>query len=137
MRVDMRLLSLFAVLLTVPAHAAPPSPTGTWRNGSNSVHVRVAGCPGARRTLCGTVIWASAKAKADVAARGGTLVGEQLFRDFARDEDGVWHGQVYVPDLGRTFTGTLDLDGPNRLVGEGCLLGSLGCRQQVWTRLKK
>lgn len=132
-----RLAAVSLALIAFPALAAPPSPTGTWRNGSNSVHVRVAPCPRAKRTLCGTVIWANAKAKADVAARGGTLVGEQLFRDFAREDDGLWHGQVYVPDLGRTFTGTLELDGPNRLVGEGCLLGSFGCRQQVWTRLKK
>ncbi|SOB86722.1 Uncharacterized conserved protein, DUF2147 family [Sphingomonas guangdongensis] len=128
---------LIATGAAAPAPAAAPSPNGTWRNAANSVHVRVAPCPRARATLCGTVIWANAKAKADVAARGGALVGEQLFRDFVREDDGLWYGQVYVPDLARTFSGTLDLDGPDRLVGEGCLLGSFGCRQQVWTRLKK
>jgi uncharacterized protein (DUF2147 family) len=135
--IAMRSLALLAALTATPAVAAAPSPNGTWRNKSNSVHVRVAPCPRTKATLCGTVTWASAKAKADVAARGGKLVGQQLFSGFRRSPDGAWRGQVLVPDLGRSFSGTLDLDGRDRLIGEGCLFGSIGCRQQVWTRIRK
>jgi len=128
---------LAAALITFPAAAAPPAPKwqGVWRNAANSVHIRTAAC--GRGAMCGTVVWASPKAKADVAARGGRLVGAQLFRDFRQSPDGVWEGQVYVPDLDRSFAGTVALQGGDTLVGEGCLFGRIGCRQQVWTRVKK
>ena len=132
----MRTLPLIAALLiALPAAAAPSAPkwAGVWRNTANSLHLRTAPC--GRGAMCGTVIWANAKAKADVAARGGTLIGTQLFRDFRDTGDGVWEGEVYVPDIGRTFSGTITQDGPNTLVGEGCLFGSFGCKQQVWTRV--
>ncbi len=127
--------TLAAALIAAPAASAPPPPKwqGVWKNAANSVHIRTAPC--GRGAMCGTVVWANAKAKADVAARGGRLVGAQLFRDFRQVEAGVWEGQVYVPDLDRSFSGTITLEGANRLVGEGCLLGRLGCKQQVWTRV--
>jgi uncharacterized protein (DUF2147 family) len=127
------LLPFLAVALATPAAAAPPKWQGVWRNASNSVHLRTAPCG---RAMCGTVIWASEKAKADVAARGRKLVGAQLFRDFRAGPGGVWEGQVFVPDIGISFSGTIRLDGPNRLTGEGCLLGNLGCQAQTWTRVK-
>lgn len=126
-------------LATAAAPAAPPAPgwTGVWRNASNSVHLRAAPCGRARDAgMCGTVIWASPKAKADVAARGRTLIGAQLFRDFQQTDENAWEGEVYVPDIDRTFAGTIMLEGRNRLVGEGCLFGGFGCKQQVWTRVK-
>ncbi|URW74604.1 DUF2147 domain-containing protein [Sphingomonas donggukensis] len=127
-------------LATAAAPAAPPAPgwAGVWRNASNSVHLRAAPCGRGRDAgMCGTVIWASPKAKADVAARGRTLVGAQLFRDFQPTGDGAWEGEVYVPDIDRSFSGTITLEGRNRLVGEGCLFGGFGCKQQVWTRVVK
>ena len=116
------------------AMAAPPSPIGVWRNGGDSVRIRIARCGAA---LCGTVVRASAKARAD-AARGGTakLVGTRLLRDFRARGAGRWEGEVFVPDIGVTFSGTLALDGPDRLVGRGCLLGRLGCREQAWQRVR-
>ncbi len=130
-----RLLTLIALSLAMPAGAAPPAPkwAGVWRNAANSVHLRTAPC--GRGAMCGTVIWANAKARADVAARGNTLVGAQLFRDFRDAGDGVWEGEVYIPDVDRTFSGTITPQGSNMLIGEGCLFGSFGCRQQVWTRV--
>lgn len=141
MILQMTLAMLAALALALPAPAAPPPPsnwTGVWRNAANSVHIRAAAC-GKRRDagMCGTVIWASPKAKADVAARGRTLIGSQLFRDFQPSDDGVWEGRVYVPDIDKTFSGTIALDGPNRLIGEGCLFGGLGCKEQVWTRVRR
>lgn len=129
---------LFPLLaaLALPVAASAQSATqfaGIWRNGGDSVRIRVAPCgPG----LCGTVVAASDKAKADAAA-GGTdrLVGTQLFRDFRRGADGQWAGTVLVPDLGTEVAGTLALQGQNTLVATGCLFGVVGCRSQRWTRV--
>jgi uncharacterized protein (DUF2147 family) len=130
------LLSASAILLlATAATAAPPAPrwAGTWRNASNSVHIRTASCG---KAMCGTVVWASAKAKADVAKRGRTLIGAQLFKDFRRGNDGVWRGEVYVPDIGKSFTGTIALTDANTLTGSGCLFRSIGCKTQVWKRVR-
>ena len=119
---------------TFPARAADQS-FGTWRNPKNSVHIRAEPC-GAR--MFGKVVWASDKAKAD-AAKGSKqpLVGSILFRDFVQEKPEIWRGKVYVPDIGQTFSGTISVLDPDHMEGRGCLLGNIGCKSQVWTRIRK
>ena len=119
-------------LLAAPADAAS-QPTGLWRNAKNSVHVKVAPCGG---NLCGTVIWASDKAKAK-ARKAGTprLVGAQLLKDFREVKPGVWKGKVFVPDVGRTFTGTLTATGNGRMAATGCAVAGLFCKSQSWVKM--
>ena len=90
-------------------------------------------CGGDR--MCGTVIWASDKAKAD-ARRGGTnqLIGANLFRDFRRVGPGAYKGRVFVPDINRTFAGQMRVDGDS-MIGKGCVLAGILCKQQVWKRI--
>ena len=104
------------------------------RNPQNSVHVRIHPCG---TTRCGTVVWANAKAKAD-SARGGTpnLVGTELFREFREVSPKVWKGKVFVPDVNRVFSGTGTVKDKDTIVARGCLIGSIGCKSQVWTRVK-
>ncbi|MDF2604259.1 DUF2147 domain-containing protein [Sphingomonas sp.] len=106
---------------------------GIWRNDSDSVRIRVAPCGG---QLCGTVVQASTKAKADAAA-GGTLqlVGTQLFSGFRRGDDGLWYGRVYVPDIGQEFDGTIDQVDRDTIVGKGCLFANFACKSQTWRRV--
>ena len=129
------LLAMAAGLLfPVPVAGQGLSGDVVLRNPKDSVHVRVYPC-GQKR--CGTVVWANAKAKAD-SARGGTpnLVGTELFRDFDEVSPSVWKGKVFVPDLNRVFSGTATIKDANTLVARGCLMGNLGCKSQIWTRLK-
>lgn len=121
-----------ATLCAVPASAADKS-FGIWKNPSGSVHVRAQPC-GER--MCGVVVWANEKATAD-AKRGGTdqLVGAELFRDFVLEKPGRWRGKVFVPDIGKTFSGTVTVIDDHTLKGEGCLLGRIACKSQTWTRL--
>ncbi len=126
-----------AAMMVLPAAASGGGvmlpAASEWRNPKNTVHIRMQPCGSDR--ICGTVTWASDKAKAD-AARGGTdrLVGANLFRDFRRTAPGEYHGRVFVPDLNRTFAGQVRLEG-NAMIGKGCLIGGLFCKQQVWTRI--
>lgn len=137
-RIQRFCIQAFAIgaAVVVPVHmaaVAQDSSSNVWRNPSNSVHIRSEHC-GDR--ICGVVVWASEKAKAD--ARKGSqkpLVGSQLFRDFVEERPGVWRGQVFVPDIGRTFTGTIRVVDANRLEAKGCLLGNMGCRSQQWVRV--
>jgi uncharacterized protein (DUF2147 family) len=127
--------ALMASSAGVPAGAADgDASVGVWRNASNSVHIESHHC-GA--SMCGRVVWATPKAMAD-AKRGGTpnLLEIELFSDFRKRADGTWHGKVFVPDMNKTFSGTVLLVDHNTLKGTGCLFGGIMCRTQILTRIR-
>ena len=117
------------------AQAAQKNQTanGVWQNPSGSVRMRIAPCGS---QICGKVISANAKAKAD-AARGGNpdFIGVNLLRDFNRTGPASWSGQVFVPDINRTVSGTLVKGSPRSITVRGCAVGRVGCRDQVWTKV--
>lgn len=127
------LASIAGMLLTAAQAAPQPQQETIWRNPQDSVHVRIHPC---RDGMCGTVVWANEKAKAD-SARGGTqnLVGTELFRDFHVTGTNVWKGKVFVPDLNHVFTGTGTLVDADTLVARGCIANNFGCKSQTWTRV--
>jgi len=124
-----------ASTITGMADAAAPQvqAAGIWRNPKNTVHVRMQPCGS---TVCGTVVWAAPKAQA-AARKGGTqkLVGTQLFREFRQVRPGTWSGKVFVPDMGRTFSGTMSATSATSITGKGCLIGNFLCKTQTWTRI--
>lgn len=122
-----------ALLLTSsPTPAQEAGQDNVWRNPQNSVHVRIDPCGNNR---CGVVVWANDKARAD-SARGGThnLVGTQLFRDFRQVKPNVWKGKAFVPDLNKSFSGTLTIKNEDTAVAHGCVL--IVCKSQTWTRVR-
>lgn len=128
----MKACLLLAALLASPALAASPI-EGNWTNPHHSVTVRIAPC-GSR--LCGRVVSASSRAKADAAA-GGTprLVGAELMSGLEQTGAGSWHGDIFVPDANRRAEADLRLVDPRTLEIQGCALGGLLCKSQVWTRV--
>ncbi len=109
-----------------------PLDQGVWRNPRNSVHIELRPC---NDQICGYVVWATDKAKAD-ARRAGTrdLIGKQLLRDFRKASGKVYRGTVFAPDLNATLTGTAERIDARNLRARGCLAGVL-CKTQVWTRV--
>lgn len=126
---------LASALLAATASTAetPPANYGIWTNPQRSVQIRIQPCG---KALCGVVIWANAKAQAD-ARKGGTdkLLGADLFTGFVPAGDMTWRGKVFVPDMGKTFSGTVKRLNPTTLRAEGCLLGRVVCKSQEWTRV--
>lgn len=134
-RTRLAALALVAAIIILPSAAfAQVGEDLVLRNPQNSVHVRIHPCG---KTRCGTVVWANEKAKAD-SARGGTpnLVGTELFREFREVSPKVWKGKVFVPDINRVFTGTGTIKDKDTIVARGCLLGKIGCKSEVWKRVK-
>lgn len=132
-------IALSTVMSSAPALADSAPATGgdligVWRNPKNSVHVEVRPCG---KSVCGYVVWASEKARRD-AREGGTpeLVGQQLFRDFSQEKGGVWRGRVFIPDIGRTFSGSAERLDARSLKAKGCLFASVLCKSQTWTRVE-
>jgi Delta7-sterol 5-desaturase len=88
--------------------------------------VRLAPCANAN-LLCGRLIWVW-----DTEDAGGGAVGTLILQDFAF-RNGVWReGSVTSPEDGRTYRGTIALDG-DQLRLRGC--AGPFCQTQVWRRL--
>ncbi len=118
--------------LAVPT-AALASVEGRWTNPKRSVVIEVARCGPA---WCGTVVAASAKAKAN-ARKGGTanLVGTRILSGARPVRPGVYKGRAFVPRRNIHSSATMRQTGPNSMVVEGCALAGLLCREQRWTRV--
>ena len=106
---------------------------GTWANMNNTMHIRASRCG---NDMCGEVIWASEEAKANVAKRGRTLIGAQLFRDFRQTAPNQWSGKVFIPDLGRAVSGKVMLTDRDSITAVGCLVGPFGCQTRHWRRIR-
>jgi uncharacterized protein (DUF2147 family) len=125
MRSFMYALVLAWVPIASPAAAAIK---GHWTNPSESVVVGIAPCGHA---LCGTVTWASDKAKHD--ARKGTqhLVGSHLLTDLKKSND-TWRGRLFVPDQNMRVSAKLQLVTADEMKVSGCALKI--CKSQIWKR---
>lgn len=126
--------TMLAAALAAPAAASPKAPLeGQWKNPKGSVVVRVAQCG---ESYCGTVVEASAKAKA-TAKKGGTaqLVGTRILSDVRPTGGGTWRGRAFDPKRNIRAPATIRLIGSSTLVIKGCVIGGLICKEQRWTRI--
>jgi uncharacterized protein (DUF2147 family) len=129
---------LVMTMLLLAANPALAATYGVFRNPSGNVEVKLADCG---KKLCGTIVKASAKAKADAAKAGqANIIGMQLFRNLTptpqpKGQPRRWDGEVYIPDKDRTVSGSATLSGKILSV-KGCLLGDKLCKSQDWVRVR-
>jgi uncharacterized protein (DUF2147 family) len=131
------ILAAAALSVEVLASAGPPHafPEGLWSNPHDSVVVQTGECGG---KLCGWVIWASERAKADASEKGTrNLVGTELLQNYRPDGPDRWSGTVYVPDTGGRFASEITQLSPTRLQIRGCILHRLLCKSQIWTHVDR
>ena len=130
-----RLFLTFALLFlaAVPA-SAQASVEGRWTNPKRSVVIEVGRCGAA---WCGTVVWASPKAKAN-ARKGGTdnLIGTRILSGARPVGPNTYKGRAFVPRRNIHSSATIRQTGPNAMVVEGCALAGLLCKEQRWTRVR-
>lgn len=109
--------------------AADAAVKGKWVNPSKSVIIDIEPCG---HVLCGTVVWASEKAKHD--ARKGThhLVGSKLLTDMKHSSQHQWKGKIFVPDQNIHASAKIRPEGAAHLKVSGCVL--MICKTQVWTK---
>jgi uncharacterized protein (DUF2147 family) len=129
-----RLFLAFALLFlaAVPA-SAQASVEGRWTNPKRSVVIEVGRCGPA---WCGTVVWATPKAKAN-ARKGGTenLIGTRILSGARPVRPNVYKGRGFVPKRNIYAPATIRQTSPNTMVVEGCALAGLLCKEQRWTRI--
>ncbi|QDH73660.1 DUF2147 domain-containing protein [Brevundimonas sp. M20] len=137
--------ALFAAVLTAAAALAAPAfagdPTGLWQTSTNGGQVRIVRCG---QALCGTLVTSDTiranpntldEHNADRAQRSRPLRNLPMLRGFVGGPTEWTGGSVYNPADGRTYRGTITLQGDNTLRLRGCVVAPL-CRTQTWTRIQ-
>ena len=132
------LLAAVAAAIAAPAFAADP--IGLWQTPTNGGQVRISACG---QNLCGVLVTsdhiranpAMADARnSDRALRTRTLRNLPMLNGFHGGPTEWTGGSVYNPDDGRTYRGTITMQGDNTLRLRGCVVAPL-CKTQTWTRI--
>ena len=98
--------------------------TGTWQRDTGASRIRIAPCGGA---LCGTVVWLKDP-------NSPAKVGQTVLKDMKPSGTNEWRGSAFNPEDGKTYSGTMALNG-NRLTTAGCALAGLICKTVNWRRV--
>ncbi|SDU19079.1 DUF2147 domain-containing protein [Stappia sp. ES.058] len=123
----------FASTATLAADA-----TGVWQRPSGTSRIEISPCGS---SLCGKLVWLKAprndSKNPDPAKRARPLLGTRTVMGMTPAGDaGVWKGKVYNAEDGKTYSGRMTLEGPDKLSLKGCVLGGLICRGETWSRVK-
>jgi len=79
------------------------------------------------QTLCAKIVWLW-----DGRAAG---IGQTVLSDLKPDVSGGFsEGKAFNPEDGNTYSASVNLLGPNRMLITGCVL--FICREQVWLRVR-
>ena len=113
---------LLSAAMAVPALAE--GATGTWLRETGAARIRISPCGGA---LCGTVIWLKDP-------NGPGKVGQQVLVDMKPSAANEWRGTAFNPEDGKTYSGTMSLNGAH-LTTAGCALAGLICKTVNWQRV--
>ena len=137
--------ALFAAVLTAAAALAAPAfagdPVGLWQTSTNGGQVRIVRCG---QALCGTLVTSDTiraspntldEHNSDRAQRGRPLRNLPMLRGFVGGPTEWTGGSVYNPADGRTYRGTITMQGDNTLRLRGCVVAPL-CKTQTWTRIQ-
>ncbi len=126
-----------AVLAAGSAGAAEPQPTGEWRTANGLANIRIDDCDGA---LWGIISWEKEPGGVDSnnpnpAERNRPMLGLHILLNMKPTKPGLWQGEVYNAENGKTYDSKISLASPDVLRIEGCVLGFL-CGGENWTRVK-
>lgn len=122
-------VAMISAVAAAPADARSPI-EGRWKKGKLQIDIKPCG-----RTLCGTVVKASAKQQAKSERGSGTdLIGATLIRDIRPAGANTYRARVFVPDRNMNASGKITQLAPNRLKVSGCLM-AIVCKSAAWTRV--
>jgi uncharacterized protein (DUF2147 family) len=119
------------------AAAAEPQPTGEWRVANGLANIRIDDCDG---VLWGVISWEKEPGgtdsnNPDPAQRNRPTLGLHILLSMKPTRPGLWQGEVYNAENGKTYDSKISLSSPDVLRIEGCILGFL-CGGENWTRIK-
>jgi uncharacterized protein (DUF2147 family) len=128
--------------MVLPALAADPA--GIWLTEDGEARVRIYRCG---QDICGTLLSlkepndpATGKPKLDkfnqdTGERARPIIGVELMSGLKPSgTPDQWEGALYNPEDGNTYKGILTLQGLLNLKLQGCVLGGLFCKSEIWKR---
>jgi uncharacterized protein (DUF2147 family) len=123
-------LATLAVALAPAQATAKSSIEGRWKNGKMEIVISPCG-----RSLCGTVVKASAKQQAKAERGTGTdLIGARLITDIRPKGPRTYRANVYLADRDMNASGTIRQVNPDRLNVRGCVYAII-CKSSNWDRI--
>ena len=145
MRIQLQATALIFVLMQVNLSCAldHPSAVGVWRNEDATFEIFEN-----QGKLSGKIIalkepqTREGKEKLDVhnpdpSKRERPIVGLVFMSGFSRKNDARWEdGTIYDPKTGNTYSGSMELEGPETIKVRGFIGISLIGRTDVWTRVR-
>ena len=105
---------------------------GIWQTAVDDgayAHITIEPCANA---YCGSI---SKSFREDGSAFESENLGKQIVIGMVPQGDGTYEGQVFRPSNGKTYFGSITLNG-DELKLSGCVAGGLICSRQNWTRVK-
>lgn len=143
-----RIAALAALaVVALPAHAVDDPMNdpvvGTWITPKEDSKIEIAPCGD---SLCGTIVWIDKPYdkdglprrdvnNQDEALKERPILGMQIVGGFEQVEPGKWkNGRIYNPRNGKTYKSNIELQGPDTLKVQGCVL--FICDGQEWTRVQ-
>lgn len=133
--------AVIAVALFGAGGASASAPLqGLWRTATDNGQVRFEPCGD---KICGRLV-TSDRLKAfpdqrdvhnkDKALRDRPLKGMVIARGFSGSPTELTGGTLYDPATGGTYSGRINITGPDTLRLTGCIVAPL-CKSQTWTRI--
>jgi|SRR5579884_2211849 len=124
-------LALAALLQAAAQNSTQGSILGQWRSPGGNSMIAIEPCGD---SLCGTVAWASDKAKQAARKTTAQLVGTQLLTELEQKGASRWQGKLFIPDKNMRATAKIELVSASQLKVSGCLAGKALCKSELWTR---
>jgi len=111
---------------------------GVWRHPDNGSLVRTYKCGGG---LCAKVVKVQDSSRKDVHnpdpdLRSRPIQGIVIMNGARKTGANIWEGQLYNTRDGKTYSGVVTLQSPQKLELEGCVMGGLFCKGVTWSRVQ-
>src|SRR5215470_2053536 len=131
------ILTIWTATFLLGGYAVAAEPTGEWRTANGLANIRIDDCDG---VLWGIISWEKEAGgvdsyNPDPAERNRPTLGLHILLAMKPTKPGVWQGEVYNAENGKTYDSRISLTSPDVLKIEGCVLGFL-CGGENWTRVK-
>lgn len=128
----MKKLALAAMMAVLGTAAFADPLEGVWQTEVDDgayAYITIKPCAAA---FCGKI---TESFKEDGSAYNSENKGKTIVIDMVPQGDGEYEGSVFRPSNGKTYYGTIALNG-NSLKLSGCVAGGLICSKQTWKRVK-
>lgn len=143
------LAALSVAAMTSAASAGPAAVDGTWRSEDGEGIVEIAACAADATAKCGRIVWIKSPAddkgkpvrdakNPDAALQKRPICGIEVVSGMKPVAEGAFEGgMLYDPEEGKSYKGTMKLDGAALVVTgyvEAPILGKLSDSEK-WTRV--